>query len=91
MPMYNLTEYSGNYSKTSGRLWQYCKDIPALDDDGDITDFNETNATESFNFKTKITGHTGDGNNATIAGRVDTEIIVPLKIYVIFGELLKCL
>ena len=77
--MYNLTEYSGNYSKTSGRLWQYCKDIPALDDDGDITDFNETNATESFNFKTKITGHTGDGNNATIAGRVDIEIIVPLK------------
>ena len=79
MPMYNLTEYSGNYSKTSGRLWKYCKDIPALDDDGDITDFNETNATESFNFKTKITGHTGDGNNATIAGRVDIEIIVPLK------------
>ena len=24
MPMYNLTEYSDNYSKTSGSLWQYC-------------------------------------------------------------------
>ena len=23
MPMYNLIEYSDNYSKTSGRLWQY--------------------------------------------------------------------
>ena len=23
MPMYNLMEYSDNYSKTSGRLWQY--------------------------------------------------------------------
>ena len=29
MPMYNLIEYSDNYSKTSGSLWQYCKDIPA--------------------------------------------------------------
>ena len=29
MPMYNLIEYSDNYSKTSGRLWQYyCKDGP---------------------------------------------------------------
>ena len=23
LPMYNLIEYSHNYSKTSGRLWQY--------------------------------------------------------------------
>ena len=27
MPMYNLIEYSDNYSKTSGSLWQYCKDM----------------------------------------------------------------
>ena len=27
MPMYNLIEYSDNYSKTSGSLWQYRKDI----------------------------------------------------------------
>ena len=26
MPMYNLIEYSDNYSKTSGSLWQYCKE-----------------------------------------------------------------
>ena len=29
MPMCNLIEYSDNYAKTTGRLWQYCKDIPA--------------------------------------------------------------
>ena len=28
MPMYNLIEYSDSYSKTSGSLWQYCKDEP---------------------------------------------------------------
>ena len=26
MPMYNLIEYSDNYAKTTGSLWQYCKD-----------------------------------------------------------------
>ena len=31
MPMYNLIEYSDNYAKTIGSLWQYCKDIPARD------------------------------------------------------------
>ena len=36
MPMYNLIEYSDNYSKTSGSLWQYCKEIPAEDDNGAI-------------------------------------------------------
>ena len=28
MPMYNLIEYSDNYSKTSGSLWQYYKVEP---------------------------------------------------------------
>ena len=28
MPMYNLIEYSDNYTKTTGSLWQYCKDMP---------------------------------------------------------------
>ena len=51
MPMYNLIEYSDNYSKTSGSLWQYCKEIPA----GNIVIFNGANATDSFNFKAKIT------------------------------------
>ena len=74
MPMYNLIEYSDNYSKTSGSLWQYCKEIPAVNNDGDIVDFNGANATDSFNFKTKITGQT-DNN-----GRIDNvEIMVQLK------------
>ena len=56
MPMYNLIAYSDNYSKTSGSLWQYCKDIPALNDDNAIVNFNNNNLTDSFNFKAKMTG-----------------------------------
>ena len=44
MPMYNLIEYSDNYSKTSGSLWQYCKEIPAVNSEGNIVDFNKANA-----------------------------------------------
>ena len=74
IPMYNLIEYSDNYSKTSGSLWQYCKDIPAVNNDGDIVNFNEANATDSFTFKTKVTGQTND--DGEING---VEILVPLK------------
>ena len=84
--MYNLIEYSENYSKTSGSLWQCCKEIPAVTNDGNIVDFNGANATDSFNFKTKITGQT-DNN-----GRIDNvEIMVPLKYLAVFGELVNCL
>ena len=74
MPMYNLIEYSDNYSKTSGSLWQYCKDIPAVNNNGDIVDFNGANATDSFNFKAKITGQTDDDGEIN-----NVEIMVPLK------------
>ena len=74
MPMYNLIEYSDNYSKTSGSLWQYCKDIPAVNNNGNIFDFTGANATtNSFIFKSKITGET-DNN-----GRINTETMVALK------------
>ena len=73
IPMYNLIVYSDNYSKTSGNLWQYCKEIPAGDDNCNIEDFNGANATDSYNFKTKITGQTNND------GRIDVEIMVPLK------------
>ena len=74
MPMYNLIEYSGNYSKTSGSLWQYCKDISAVNNAGNMVDFTATNTTDSFKFKTKITGQTDND------GRIDdVEIMVPLK------------
>ena len=74
MSMNNLIEYSHNYSKKSGSLWQYCKDIPAIDDDGDILNFNEANATDSFDFKAKKTSQTN--NYEEING---VEIMVPLK------------
>ena len=64
MPMYNLTEYSDNYSKTSGSLWQYYKDDP---------NDNLANS-ESFKSKVKITGKTPNNGNTK-----DVEIIVPLK------------
>ena len=80
MPMHNLIRYSDNYLKTSGSLWEYCKEIPAVNNAGNIVDFNGANATDSFSFKRKITGQTAaDNNNGNIAGRVDVEIMVPLK------------
>ena len=60
MPMYNLVEYSHNFSKTSESLWQYCKEIPAVNNESNTVDFNGANATDSFNFKTKITGQTNN-------------------------------
>ena len=73
MPMYNLIEYSDNYSKTSGSLWQYCKKIPAVDDNGAIVNFDGTNDTDSFKFKSNIIGKTN--NN----GIINVEIMVPPK------------
>ena len=64
MPMYNLIEYSHNYSKTSGSLWQYYED----DHNDNITQ------SESFKSKIKITGKTPAAGNTK-----DVEIIVPLK------------
>ena len=80
IPMYNLIEYSNNYSKISGSLWQYCKETPAVDDNGDIVAFKGANDTDSFNFKSKIIGKTAANNNdGSIAERVDVEIMVSLK------------
>ena len=72
--MYDLIKYSDDYSKASGSLWQYCRDIPAVNNSNNIVDFDGANATDSFNFKAKITGKTG--NN----GKIDNvQILVPLK------------
>ena len=73
MPMYNLIEYSDNYAKTTGSLWQYCKNIPARNANNEIIIFAENNTTDSFKFKAKITGQTGND------GTKDVEIMVPLK------------
>ena len=74
IPMYTLIVYSDNYSETSGSLQQHCIDLPFANNNGKIVNFNGANATDSFNFKTKITGQTCDD------GRIhDVEIMVPLK------------
>ena len=53
MLMYNLIEFSDNYSKTSGTLWQYCTELPAVNNAGNIIDFDGANVTASFNLKQK--------------------------------------
>ena len=65
MAMYNLIEYSDNYTKTSGSLWQYFRDKP---------DNNNIEDSESLKSKIEITGKTPNNNNEK-----DVEIMVPLK------------
>ena len=64
MPVFNLIEYSDNYAKTSGSLWQYYRDEP---------NYNLTGS-ESFKSKIKITGKTPAAGNEK-----NVEIMVPLK------------
>ena len=85
MPMYNLIEYSDNYAKKTGSLWQYCKDIPARNNNDEIVIFRENTTTDSFNFKAKITGQTG------YDGTKDVEIMVPLKYLSNFWRTLEML
>ena len=74
MPMYNLIEYTENYSKTSGSLWQYCKDIPAVNNAGNVVIFNGANDTDSLNFKSNLIGKTDDEGDIE-----NVEIMLPLK------------
>ena len=46
MPMYNLIEYSGIYSKKSGNLWQYHRDKWALALNVQFNDFPAYNIIE---------------------------------------------
>ena len=64
MPVYNLIEFSDNYSKTSGSLWQYYRDEP----NDNVAD------SESFKSKIEITGKTPAAGNEK-----DVEIKAPLK------------
>ena len=84
--MYDLLEYSKTYKKTTTSLWNYYRDQPS----GPLS----TNS-ESFKYKTSITGNTynvdvtiiGDGGNlipnpdynANKVGKNETEIVIPLK------------
>ena len=71
MPMYNLTQYSDNYSKTSGSLRRYYSNESAINDGGIVINFPGNSA--SFKFKQRITGKTENNGTKT------AEIMVPLK------------
>ena len=64
MPMYNLIEYSNNYSKISGSLWKYYKDKP----NDNLAD------SKSFKSKIKIIGNIPADSNTK-----NFEIIVSFK------------
>ena len=76
MLMYNLLEYSKNYRKTTGSLWNYYRDEPS--------DPLSSNS-ESFKYNTSIIGNTcnvGDdeeGYDASKVGKNETEIVISLK------------
>ena len=58
MPMYNLLEYSKNYRKTIGSLYNYYRD--ELSDDADNNNFDNIKVvnSEAFKYKNKIIGNT---------------------------------
>ena len=69
MPMYNLLEYSDNYSDTSGSVWQFKRD--EITNNADVT--NDNNA-PSFKYKANLIGNT-EANGT----RTGVNIAVPLK------------
>ena len=83
IPMYNLIEYGDNYSKRSGILWQYCKGIPAVNNNNVIVDVTYNNLTDSFNFKVKLTGQTGNNGTKIV------EIMVPLSYLSVLWRILE--
>ena len=58
MPMHNLLEYSKNYRKTIGSLYNYYRD--ELDDDADLNNHPNNNVVSSnaFQYKNKLLGNT---------------------------------
>ena len=50
MPMYNLIEYSDNYSDTSGSLWQFKRDEQPIDNNGAFINITVGNSS-SFKYK----------------------------------------
>ena len=82
--MYNLLQYSKNYRKTRGSLWNYYRDEPSntLRDEPSNT---LSSIYESFKYKTSITGNiynVGDseaGYDENKVGKNVTKIVVRLK------------
>ena len=61
MPMYDLLEYSKNYRKTIGSLYNYCRDELTNDNNNNFANINVVNS-EAFKYKNKITGNTYNVN-----------------------------
>ena len=57
MPMYNLLEYSKNYRKTIGSLYNYYRDELTNNGNDNFNNRNVVNS-EAFKYKSKITGNT---------------------------------
>ena len=77
MPIYNLLEYSKNYGKTSGSLFNYYRDEPkehTIGADNNAINISIRNS-KSFDYKTKITGSLDAGEDE----KEDVTIIIPLK------------
>ena len=85
MPMYNLLEYSKNYRKTIGSLYNYYRD--ELSDDADDNNFDNIKVINSntFKYKNKITGNTynvnagAQGYDVNKNGTQEVELAIPLK------------
>ena len=70
MPIYNLLEYSDNYSDSSGSLYQFKRDEPPPNNVNIGVD-----TSSSFKYKSNLLGKIMVGNNP----RKSRKIIVPLK------------
>ena len=83
MPMYKLLEYSKNYRKTIGSLYNYYRD--ELSDDADGNNFDNIKVVNSntFKYKSKIIGNTYDVDaripNPDGAGQIDNPIYIANK------------
>ena len=77
MPMCNLFEYSKNYEKTSGSLFNYYRDEPKDHDEGDGDNAINISirGSNSFDYKTKIVGSLAAGKDE----KEDVTIAIPLK------------
>ena len=84
MPVYNLIEYSDNYSKTYGLLWPYYRDEVVLTAAGAIDNFPGKSA--SVKFKWKITVKIE--NNGWYNGHI--MVLLKYSENLMFEEFLKC-
>ena len=78
MPMYNLLEYSKNYRKAIGSLYNYYRDELSNNPDGDNFGNIKVANSNTFKYKNKIIGNTYDVNaripNPDGAGQINNPI-----------------